>query len=234
MALSMSLAEMRSFIRESLDSDDEELPNSLLDRFIVNGSAKIEGFSRTWSFRAVEYTFTTIANQREYNLDTYAGLTAPRPVADITAIQGPSYELRPADHRKMRQMFPANSDSAGSPSWFTRLGRSLYLWPKPSGTITYTVIGYRQPTDWVGLNSAPDFPDDLHELIAWWALNRAHVFLDDPELADFYRSEFDRELLIRSRQYLSGNDAQPLVVNGGTRYDAGWPLLPRGRYDWEG
>jgi hypothetical protein len=228
----MDLADMRAFIREHMDSDEEELPNSLLDRFIANGSSKVDAYSRTWDFRAVEYVFTTVADQREYDLDTTTGLTSPAVLLDVLAIQGDSFELKPADHRKMRVLFPPNSDSSGNPTWFSRWGRSLHLWPKPSEAVDFTVTGYRKAIDWIEANSSPDFPDDLHEIIAWWALNRTYVFLDDPELADFYREEFDRELKIRSRQYITGNDAQPFQVNGGT--PGSGDVLPfRGRYDWE-
>lgn len=232
MALSMSLAEIRSFIREHLDSDDEELPNSLIDRFIYNGSNKLEQNSRTWDFRAVEYSFSATTDQRDYDLDSYSGLTSPAPLADVVAIQGESYELKPADHRKMRVLYTPNA-STGSPRYFSKWGRTLYLWPTPSSALDYTVIGYRQPLDWIADNTSPDFPDDLHELIAWWALNRAYVFLDDPELADFYRSEFDRELKIRGRQYLTGLDAQPFSVNGGLQSGGSVPWANRARYDWE-
>lgn len=231
MAQAMSLADIRQFVRDHLDSDDVELPNSLIDRFIYDGSQKIEKYSRTWDFRAVEYMMTTVADQRTYDLDTEASLISPAPLADITAIQGPSFELKPADHRRMRVRFPSNADSSGTPTWFSLWGRTLYLWPKPSTATAYTVIGYRQGLDWIASNSSPDFPDDLHQLIAWWALNRAYVFLDDPELADFYRQEFDRELRMRAREYLTAPDAEPLVINGGT--DGGGPAPFRARYDWE-
>jgi hypothetical protein len=231
--ISMSLADMRAFVLEHLESDEEELPNSLLDRFIANAASKIEAYSRTWDFRAVEYTFESVVDQREYDLDTFTGLADPTPLQDVVAVQGPSYELRPADHRKMRLTFPSNSDSSGDPIWFTKWGRTLYLWPKPSSASTYLVVGYRQGIDWIETNAAPDFPSDFHELIAWWALNRAYVFLDDPELADFYREEFDRELRIRSRPYLTGLDAQPFQINGGTAGASRVPWANRARYDWE-
>jgi hypothetical protein len=233
MAQSMSLQDMRDFVREHLDSDDEELPDSLVDRFIYNGSNKVETYSRTWDFRAVEYAFTTTTDTREYDLDSHADLTDPAPLADVVAIQGDSYELKPQDHRKMRLTYPPNSDSAGSPLHFTKWGRTLYLWPTPSSAIDYTVVGYRQGRDWISLNLSPDFPNDLHELIAWWALNRAYVFLDDPELADFYREEFDRELRIRSRPYLTGLDAQPFQINGGMQAGGSVRWANRARYDWE-
>jgi hypothetical protein len=231
MTQALSLADIRSFVRAHLDSDEDELPNSLVDRFIYNGSNRLEQYSRTWTFRAVEYTFTTIADTRTYDLDTTSGLTAPAPLSDVVALQGPSFELKPADHRAMRVRYPSNADSSGNPTWFTVWGRTLYLWPKPSTAIEYAVVGYRHGLDWISTNSAPDFPDELHELIAWWALNRAYVFLDDPELGAFYRDEFDRELRIRARPYASAQDAQPLVVNGGT--EGGGPLPFRARYDWE-
>jgi hypothetical protein len=229
----MSLAEMRAFVREHLDSDEDELPNSLLDRFFADGSSRVEGRIRRATFRAVEYTLTTVADQREYDLDAESSLISPAPLASIDAIQGPSYELKPADHRKMRARFPENSDEPSAPVWFTMLGRTLHLWPTPSEVAAYTVMGARQGVDWIATNAAPDFPEQLHELIAWWGLNRAYGFLDDPEMAAFYRDEFDRELRIRASDYTLANDAQPFVLNGGT---SPWRAGTRGfraRYDWD-
>lgn len=232
MALAMSLAEMRAFIREHLDSDEEELPDSLVDRFLSDGSSRVEDRIRRPSYRQVEYTLTTVAEQRDYDLDSETSLISPAPLESIDAVQGPSFELHPADQRKMRLRFPSNSDTSGDPTWFTLHARTLNLWPKPSGVESYTIIGYRQAIDWIATNDTPDFPAPLHECIAWWGLNRAYAFLDDPELASFYRDEFDRELRIRSAPYVEGNDAQPLVMNGGTALGrkAGTYRL---RYDWE-
>lgn len=212
----MSLADMRTFVRDHLESDVEELPNSLLDRFLYDGSNRIENFTRKWSFRAVEYTLPVVSGQQTYDLDTVASLISPAPLAFITDVRGENWTLKPQDHRAMRAVRPASITSQGTPTRWSQWGRTLYLWPTPSVTADYTILGYRQGLDWIASNSSPDFPEAFHELIAWWALNRAYAFLDDPELSAFYREEFGSELRGRAKHYVHATTAQPFVMGGGT------------------
>lgn len=214
--MALSLQNIRDFVRDHMDTDEEELPNSLLDRFIQDGSDRIDNYSRTWGFRAVEYTLPVVSGTQSYDLDSEATLIAPAPLRDIVDLRGPSFTLTPSDHRLERERASTTANS-GTPRAWTLWGRSLYLWPVPSATADYTIIGYREATDWISVNDSPDFPDTFHELIAWWALNRAYAFLDDPEMSAFYRDEFALELRGRAKKYLTGADSAPFVMGGGRR-----------------
>lgn len=214
----LSLQDIRDFARTSLDTDATELPNALLDSFIYDGSQRIDNYSRVWSFRAVDYSFTTTPNQQSYDMDAYLGLAGvPAPLQDIVDVRGPNFSLLPRDHRKLREAFRVSQSNVQSQAnWFTRWGRLLYLWPTPATAVTYSVTGYRQATDWVGAAASPDFPTEFNDLLKSWALNRACAFLDDPGMSAFYRDEFEAELAKRARRYVEGNDAQPLIINGGS------------------
>lgn len=221
--IAMDLSEIRAFVRDHLDVDDVELPDSLLDRFIIDGSDRIERASVAlggrWSFREVTYSFTVVAGTQAYDLDTYAGLDGGNeaPLAYLDEVRGPTWSLLPADHRAMRARDSATSPATGTPRWFTVWGRHLYLWPKPAAGGTYSVLGTRQGKEWVGTNAAPDFPAEFHELIAHWALNRAYIQQDDIELATIYREEFAQTLKERATPYIIGNIAQPFSLNGANR-----------------
>lgn len=214
----LSVQDIRDFVRNSLDTDITELPNALLDSYIYDASQRIDNFSRTWAFRAVDYSFTTTVNVSSYSLDTYAGLAGgAAPLQDVVDVRGPNFSLLPRDHRKMRESFRASqTNTAAQSQWFTVWGRTLYLWPAPSLASVYSVTGYRQATDWITTSSAPDFPTEFNDLLKSWALNRAYAFLDDPEMSAFFRDEFETELHKRSRRYLEGNDTQPLILNAGS------------------
>lgn len=218
----MSRKDMRDFVREHVDSDEEELPNSLLDRFLQDASTRIDNYSRTWSFRAVEYDLEVVSGTQSYDLDSEPSLIVPGPLRDIVDVRGPSSTLRPTDHRAERAR-RSPSSGTGTPAKWSVWGRSLYLWPSPSASDDYTVVGYREGADWITTNATPDFPEPFHELIAWWALNRAYAFLDDPEMSSFYRDEFAMELRGRAKHYQNVQDAAPFVMGGGERSINGLP-----------
>lgn len=218
-SIAMNLTDIRAFVRDHLDVDDEELPNSLLDRFIIDGADRIERASVAlggrWSFRQVTYAFNSASTQQAYSLDTTSGLGGAGiiPLALVEDVRGPTYSLTPSDHRAQRARYSTSAASTGTPRWFSTWGRSLYLWPTPSGAEAFQVSGYRQGNDWVSTNAAPDFPDEFHELIATWALTRSYIQQDDPEMAAFLRDEFAHTLKERAAPYIYGDDQQPFALN---------------------
>lgn len=213
-SISMTLQDMRDFVRNALDTDSTDLPDSLLDRYIADGSNRVDEHSSRWSFRAIDYSFATVANQQAYDIRSAArvsGITYP--IIDIVDVRGPNWSLSPKDHAASRARWRRTSLTTNqNPSEFSLWGDSIYLWPAPTGGTTISITGYRDAIDWISLNSTPDFPGDFHELIAWWALNRGHAREGDPQMADFYRGEFEATLQKRADAWMTGLDAQPLVI----------------------
>lgn len=234
----MTLQDMRDFVRAALDTDTTDLPDALLDRYILDGSNRIDSHSNEWSFRAVDYTFNTVNGTQAYLIrgaSLVSGVTLP--VVNVTDVRAPNWSLRPGDHQKLRRDWRATSTNKSNPTDWTLWGNSIYLWPIPGSVQAISITGYRDGIDWVtlGASSKPDFPDDFHEMIAWWALNRAHAREGDAQMSDFYRSEFGAALKDRADNWTQGLDAQPLVV-GGRQAASPWrtqtalgPLI----YPWE-
>jgi hypothetical protein len=219
----MTLPDLRGFVRDHLDLDPTELPDSLLDRFIADGFNRIDNYSRVWTFRAVEYTLSTVAGAQAYNVANRA--TPPRvdsiakPLQQVVDVRGPRFGLVPRDHRQMRSAFRTTNAQQSEPRYFTMFGENVYLWPTPNAVYALTVTGYRLPDDWMASSLAPDLPEEFHELVGWWALNRAYGHQDDPEMANFYRQEFDTEVKSRARRYVTGNQSQPMRLNEGIGED---------------
>lgn len=215
---SLSPTEIRQYVYSHLDVEADEVPSSVLDIFMADGYNRIVGYfddSPTWLH--VEYTFTTTAGQQSYDLDSYAGLTSPTPLQTLADVRGPNWQLKPKPHRQMRDQWQQNAQQQGTPYVWSQWGRSLFLWPTPSGAQVMTVTGTRQPTDWLSLNSAPDMPQEFHRVLADYTLGRTYAQQDDPEMAHLYLDAFLPAVQQLSKRYFDGTKAQPVVVNGGPR-----------------
>jgi hypothetical protein len=234
----MSLQDMRDFVRDTVDTDDIDLPNALVDTYIIDGADRADAASDSWQFREVSYTFDLVANQQAYvfrGSETLAtGITEP--LVRVIDVRGPNWSCKPVSHRLARERVSQDSIVTGEhPTEFSVWGDSLYFWPTPStsGT-TMQLLGYRAQRDWVADNDTPDFPPEFHRAISWWAISRAHAREGDPGLAAFYGDQFVAFVERAKTSYVVGLDAQPFIMNGAGRdrfraENSLGPLI----FDWE-
>lgn len=223
----MSLQEIRDFVRGSLDVDDEELPDLILDVHISDGFDRAIGASRTWNFYAVENTITTTAGVQSYDVAgsaLTAGVTTP--MASITDVRGDNGSLSPADHRATRAAYRRTSPGSSRPRVWTEFGTSVVLWPTPDTTYTIDIEGYRHPNDWMtNPGNLPDCPSDFHNLLAFHALSQGWAQQSDPEMATYYERLFGTDLQRLKGRYTGQMGSGPYVQNGGLPYGPN-PLGP--------
>lgn len=220
----MDAVAIRKFVRDHLDVDSSELPDSLLDVFMRDGFSRIIAyFDESPVWLQVEYSFTATVGQQAYNLDTTPGLITPTPLQTIDEVRSPYFSLTPRQHRQVRAEYRANAPLQARPQEFSIWGRTLYLWPKPADAATYTVLGIRRPNwDWVGTTGStgiPDLPEDFHMLLAQWTLARGYAQQDDLMMAGFYRDEFGQELRNLAKRWTTNDTALPMIMNGGRRVE---------------
>ena len=102
----MTRTQIRTFVRDHLDVDDIELPDSLLDVFILDGHSRIDNFSRRWSFREVAYTFTVSEDTQAYDISSENSVDRAfgidEPIASIENVRGPTSMIPYQDHARMR------------------------------------------------------------------------------------------------------------------------------------
>jgi len=215
----MNLQQIRDFVRLTLDVDDEELPDTILNIFIQEGANKCQRASQAYSFYGVEYNLLTIANQQAYVVfnptSNASGIT--RPLRSIESVRSTNFALRPVSHVAARRYFRSSQAATTNPYRWSIWGESIYLWPKPSAGVTLSIQGYRQPSDWIatGAGGVPDMPEEFHEVIAYWALHRGYLQQDDIEMAQVFASTFDSSLKAAASPYIRGNSAGPFIMSGG-------------------
>lgn len=226
--MSLTLQQIRDFVRTHLDIEVEDLPDVVLDVFIREGSKRIERAEDRWPFYEASFPLSTVAAQSDY---AFASIS---PTLDsIHGIRGEQWELKFLGVDEGDRRWPRNIDQTSEPSHFGVWGQTLRLYPVPDGVYDLILRGYRKATDWVatGAGASPDLPDELHNTVALWALSKAYNQQEDPELGAVYERMFSDELG-EFRRRLAANDTrpQPIVLNSHPAV----PLLPyRMRYDWE-
>src|SRR5690348_16327402 len=117
---SMTLDDMRNFVYDSVDTHANDLPTSVLDRYIIDGAERVESFSDAYSFRQVDYTITTTAGVQSYDVRSDSrvqGVTFP--LRSITDARGDNCSLKPDDHRTMRARYAVSSIPQGKPTVLT-------------------------------------------------------------------------------------------------------------------
>lgn len=224
--MAMTLAELREFVRAFPDLDDEDLPNGVLDVLLREGHNRITRSERTWSFYAVANTLGVSADTQTYDMATLFD----DPMSVVTDVLGTNWQLKPIPHKTALARYPTQVSTTRQPNFWSVQGDTLYLWPIPDATYTWTVTGYRKPRAFTAVGDEPDLPDEFHELVAIWGLGRAYAQQDDLEQAGFWRGQFDEGLRTLRKHYAGVGVATGLVLAGGPNAESHAPGL---RYEWE-
>lgn len=222
-----TLQAMRDFAREYLDVEEDELPDSVIDKAARDGSRRIWRKERRWPFAEGVYGISTTAGVADYDLSVFgADLT------EVVDVRGPTWSLKWIGPRQADLSWTPNTTSTGEPTHFSRWGSLITFWPAPDSVYTIYVRGFRGPTDWVGALGSPDLPDEFHELILTWVLRGALLQQDDPEMAQIHEVTFENELEQLRRNYKGAPLSGPLVMNQpALTSDAA--LVDRLKYDFE-
>jgi hypothetical protein len=206
----MDLQAMRDQVRDYLESDDEELPDALLDGWfaeaftrILNRDARWPWLEKTWEFDAEigvgPYTIGTDVAEVQSIVDTTNGA------------------LGWLGHQEAVRKFTRVPSRQGVPVWFSKWDGAHSLWPIPNAAFSYVAHGYRVPAE---LNSAdpgsePDLPAEYHPLLVRWAIACQYERTDDTEMAAYNRQHFEDQLGQLWSRSKSAPTASPVVMNSG-------------------
>jgi hypothetical protein len=221
-----TLPQLKAHVREHMDLDATELPDSLLDFFAREGSERIRASRDRWAHFETSVTFATVADQQEYDLTTIAA-----DIDQISAIRASDRSLSWLGPDMAERTFTEDSSSTGDPHWFAQWGSDLLLYPTPGSVETLTVRYVRTMIDWVAANTSPDLPPQFHNAVRLWMLGAAYNQQEDPEMGIMYLDMFNDEVVRLLRVTDNVPSPQPLVVNG--RHSGGNIPGGRLRYPWD-
>lgn len=230
--MSMTVLDMRTFVREHLDSDSEELPDSLLDVYRREATNRIELSSQRWSFYESEFSFDTVAGDQTYPLTSFSVTIGTKTsyLDSVLGVEGPTWRLDPIGHESARERFAATTYQ-GRPRWWSLWADTIYLWPTPTAIESFVVRGYRSPLEATASSDLPDLPSEFHTLIAEWMLGRAYMQMDDERMGMQFLAAVEGQLAVLRERYETSHRAGMSIMGGKRR----GPAFDQGRllYPWE-
>jgi hypothetical protein len=186
----MTATQLRDAVRQIVDLDTDDLPDSLLNLYIRDGYYRILDTEKRWAWLETSFNFTTTPNVRSYLI---SGFTAD-PISQVVSIVdniGVGARLEMIGYDEGEGTYIGSYDVAGDPLFYAVWNDRIHLYPKPSTARTLQARGYREPRDWVGANDTVDAHPSLHFPLVYYAVSRVYQQLEDAQMAAIYKQSFD-------------------------------------------
>mgnify|MGYP003643397860 FL=1 len=215
--MTMSLADVRTMVRDISDLDTTDVPNSIIDNAVKEAFQRIVALERRYPKYQESYTFNTVANQRPYTISTIGDIREIISLVD-TSSAGARLTMIPYDNAE--EIWLGNTDTASRPYFYAMWDGALHLYPKPDAVYSITVRAYRNPVyTWLtNTSEAIDLDEWFHILLAYFALARVYQRQEDPELSAMYMRSFEEGVAMARRDLMKTPSARPLLMSGGRQY----------------
>ena len=215
--MTMSLADVRTMVRNISDLDSVDLPNSIIDDAVKEAFQRIIALERRWPKYQETYTFNTVASQRPYTISTIGDIREVISLVD-TSSAGSRLTMIPYDNAE--DIWLGNTDVPSRPYFYAIWDAQLHLYPKPDAVYTITLRAYRNPVyTWLtNTSEAIDLDEWFHILLAYFVLARVYQRQEDPELSAMYLKSFEEGVAMARRDLMKTPSARPLLMSGGRQY----------------
>ena len=220
--MSITLTQLRTQVRNMVDLDETDLPDSIVDQFAREGFQRIYALERRWPILQETYTFNTVANQREYTISTIGDIREIISVVD-TSTHGARLNL--IDYNEAEGIWLGNLDVASRPYFYSFWDKKLQLWAKPDIVYPMTVRAFRNPVyTWLSnVDEAIDLDEWFHAILPYFIIARVYQRQEDSDLSAMHMRSFDEGVAFARRDLMKASSAQPVVLSGGKQY----PTLQR-------
>lgn len=220
--MSITLTQLRTQVRNMVDLDETDLPDSIVDQFAREGFQRIYALERRWPILQESYTFNTVPNQREYTVSSIGDIREIISVVD-TSTQGARLNL--IDYNEAEGIWLGNLDVASRPYFYSFWDKKLQLWAKPDIVYPMTVRAFRNPVyTWLSnVDEAIDLDEWFHAILPYFIIARVYQRQEDSDLSAMHMRSFDEGVAFARRDLMKASSAQPVVMSGGKQY----PTLQR-------
>lgn len=215
--MTMSLADVRTMVRDISDLDVTDIPNSIIDNAVKEAFQRIVALERRYPKYQESYTFNTVVNQRAYTISTIGDI---REIISLVETSSSGSRLTMIPYDNAEEIWLGNTDTASRPYFYAIWDGALHLYPKPDAVYSITVRAYRNPVyTWMSNTSeAIDLDEWFHILLAYFALARVYQRQEDPELSQMYMRSFEEGVAMARRDLMKTPSARPLLMSGGRQY----------------
>lgn len=215
--MSITLTQLRTQVRNMVDLDEVDLPDSVVDQFAREGFQRIYSLERRWPYLQETYSFNTVANQREYTIATIGDIREIISVVD-TSTSGARLTLIPYDNAE--EIWLGNTDVPSRPYFYSFWDKKLQLWAKPDAIYPITVRAYRNPLyTWLTDTTLTiDLDEWFHALLPYFVIARVYQRQEDSDLSAMYMRSFEEGVGLARRDLMKASSAQPVIMSAGRQY----------------
>ena len=215
--MSITLTQLRTQVRNMVDLDETDLPDSVVDQFAREGFQRIYSLERRWPYLQETYSFNTVANQREYTIATIGDIREIISVVD-TSTSGARLTLIPYDNAE--EIWLGNTDVPSRPYFYSFWDKKLQLWAKPDAIYPITVRAYRNPLyTWLSDETLTiDLDEWFHALLPYFVIARVYQSQEDSDLSAMYMRSFEEGVGLARRDLMKASSAQPVIMSAGRQY----------------
>lgn len=223
----MDVQSLRNFVRDHLEVDDEELPDTLLNVYFQEAFDRTMAADNRWPRYEKTWTISWVPNATSISLP--ADVLVPSIMSVLSLADG--YRLVAMNHENAEDMFaPTNMIGNGSPIYYSVWGGQMYLWPSlsPEVSADFQLRAYRQPVWTNGASDIPDLDPRLHVTLCYFVMSLAYAAQEDDVLEGTYLARWDRDLRQQMKTMFEPVHHRPLVLHGGAPVGgvAPWVINP--------
>ena len=212
--MTVDVQTIRNYVRNHLEVDDEELPDTLLNPYLQDAFERTVALDNRWPRNEAVWPVSKVAGMT--NVSMPADMLASG-IVSVMSHDG-TRRLTYITQENAEDMFTVNTVTAtGDPVYWSTWGRELSLWPNPGldNTYDFTVRGYRQPVWSDAASTIPDVDARLHPAIAYYAMGLAYAAQEDEILEGVYMARWDRDARALMGAIMDPPRHRPLILNAG-------------------
>lgn len=221
-----TLAELQDYVRVQTETTSAELPSTTINSYLREAFNRTISAENRWPFYETSWVMNQTAGSTTTTLPVDANASAIVALTD----NANGRRLVLVDYETAQDNYSSANTSSGRPLHFSLWGRTVNLWPAVTfdSTQTYSLRGYRLPTDWVaaGPSAEPDCDDRLHWALAHYAVALAYIQQEDEVLEATYMTRWQRDFEVARRSIMEPARPSPMQMGGGkwrwTQRRQGW------------
>jgi hypothetical protein len=215
--MSISLATLRTQVRNMADLDEVDLPDTIVDQFAREGFQRIYSLERRWPYLQETYTFDTVIGQREYTISTIGDI---REIISVVDSSTAGNRLTLIDYNQAEDIWLGNTDVPSRPYFYSFWDKKIQFWAKPDAVYPITVRAFRNPVyTWLSNTSETiDLDEWFHALLPYFVLARVYQRQEDAQLSQMYMNSFEEGVALARRDLMKASSAQPVIMSGGRQY----------------
>jgi hypothetical protein len=209
----MDVQTIKNYVREQLDVDDEELPDSLLNIYLQEAFDRTMAFDNRWPRNEAAWSISKVPGEPAAALP----LDLNPPSLSSVFTTGPNgHSVLVVDQKTAEDWFGYTDTGSSEPTYASVWQGKMHLWPTPAldSSIQLTIRGYRQPVWTQGASDIPDLDPRLHVTLSYFAIALAYAQQEDEILEGVYMARWDRDLRQQLRALLDPVHNRPLVLGG--------------------